>query len=108
MMRRVAWFAAGAAAGVSGSYYAKRKMREAAERYKPVNVARGAAGRVADALREGRSAMAQKEAELRNRQDAGAATRLPAPERVEVVIVNAAEVVPPHRGVSGPRRRSRR
>jgi hypothetical protein len=107
MMRRAMWFAAGAAAGVSGSYYARRKVREAAERYKPVNVARGAAGRIVEAVREGRSAMAAKEAELRARENVELVAAPPA-ERVEILLVNAADVVPSHRAVKGPRRRSRR
>ena len=53
-MKRLVWFAAGAAAGVGGTAYAKRKAREAAERYRPVNLAKSAVDRVADAVREGR------------------------------------------------------
>ena len=68
-MKRLVWFTAGAAAGVGGAAYAKRKARQAAERYKPVNMAKGAVDRVADAVREGRAAMAAKEAELKARQE---------------------------------------
>ena len=75
-MKRIVWFAAGAAAGAGGTVYASKKVKrvaqEAAERLKPVNVAKSAVvsvrGRfddLADAIREGRSAMRDKEAELK-------------------------------------------
>jgi hypothetical protein len=97
-MKRVVWFAAGAVAGVSGSAYARRKAREAAIRYRPVSVAKGAVDRVTDAVREGRKAMVAREAELR------AAQREEAPPRARPV-----EPVRPSDGRvhSGPRRRSR-
>ena len=118
-MKRLVWFTAGAAAGVSGSAYARRKLRQAAERYRPVNVARGAAGQVrsrgrdlVDAVREGRAAMAAKEAELRERQ------RGPAPIPATILATPPAEVPAVHvivveaerqrTGVPGPRRRARR
>ena len=107
MIKRAVWFAAGAVAGVGGSAYAKRKARAAAQRYKPVTLAKGAVDRVTDAVREGRAAMAAKEAELRAEQE----TELAEPP---VVVVEASslellpgvEVQPPRR--YGPRRRSRR
>jgi hypothetical protein len=110
MMKRVVWFTAGAVAGVGGSAYAKRKAREAANRYRPVSLAKGAVDRVTDAVREGRAAMAAREAELRAAQEADA----DAPEAVPVVLVEttAGEVVRPaptdRHARSGPRRRSRR
>ena len=106
-MKRLVWFAAGAAAGVSGTAYAKRKARQAADRYRPINMAKGAAGRVADAVREGRSAMAAKEAELKARQDSGALSPAPAPA-VQVLVVEAAAVDGTGPSRAGPRRRSRR
>ena len=99
-MRRIMWFTAGAAAGVGGAAYAKRKARQAAERYKPVN--KGAVDRFTDAVREGRAAMVEREAQLRARQEPPPAPPVP----VYFVEVPAAEVVRDHR--SGPRRRSRR
>ena len=72
MMKRVTWFALGAAAGVGTSVVAKRKAKAAAQHYQPAKVAGRAVdaakdkGRaLADALREGRLAAWQKEAELR-------------------------------------------
>jgi hypothetical protein len=104
-MSRLMWFAAGAAAGVGGSVYAKRKAREAAERYRPVNVAKGALDRLTDAVREGRTAMVAREAELRARQDTPATATAAVPASIYVVEVPAADVVRDHR--AGPRRRSR-
>ena len=106
-MKRLVWFAAGAAAGVTGAAYAKRKAREAAVRYRPVNVAKGAVDRLADAVRDGRAAMAAKEAELRRRQEPAAE------EPVQVLVVDAGLLEPAHLDAighhfSGPRRRSRR
>ena len=108
MMRRVMWFTAGAVAGVSGSVYVRRKAREAADRYRPVSMAKGAVERVTDAVREGRAAMVAREAELRAAQDAD-----PHPTSPEVRRLSAASgALPPHfppeRARSGPRRRSRR
>jgi hypothetical protein len=108
-MKRVVWFAVGAAAGAAAPAYARRKARQAAERYRPVNVAKGAVDRLTDAMREGRAAMAAKEAELRTSRDATPAT--------EVLLVEG--VVAPrapyparagddHYSRPGPRRRSRR
>jgi hypothetical protein len=115
-MRRATWFTLGAAAGVSGSAYARRKWREAAERYRPVTVARTAAVRVrnrghdlADAVREGKLAMAAKEAELRARQRA--APPAPEPEMPEPEMPELEMVVPLHVVVldpPGPGRRARR
>ena len=97
------WFAAGAAAGVGGTAYAKRKAREAADRYRPVSLAKGAVDRVADAVREGRVAMAAKEAELKSRTSSEPP---PAPP-MQVLVVEAvpADALPSR---AGPRRRSRR
>jgi hypothetical protein len=105
MMKRVMWFTAGAVAGVSGSVYVRRKAREAADRYRPVSMAKGAVERVTDAVREGRAAMVAREAELRAAQEA--------PMAPEVRGSSAPTgTVAPHfsaeRARSGPRRRSRR
>jgi hypothetical protein len=110
MMKRVVWFTAGAVAGIGGSAYAKRKAREAAHRYRPVSLAKGAVDRVTDAVREGRAAMAAREAELRAAQEA----EIDAVDVLPVVVMEttALEVVRPaptdRRARSGPRRRSRR
>jgi hypothetical protein len=103
MMKRTLWFALGAVAGATGSAYAKRKAREAAARYTPANLARGAVDRVTDAVREGRAAMAAKEAELR-------ASPPPSVASPAVVVVEATsvEVLPSHSQTRyGPRRRAR-
>ena len=75
-MRRTTWFVAGVAAGVGGANYAAKKVKQRAEQLRPTNVARSAAGRargggrrVADAVREGRTAMRQREDELKARRD---------------------------------------
>ncbi|HEY1279833.1 MAG TPA: hypothetical protein VGF22_09195 [Acidimicrobiales bacterium] len=103
------WFTAGAVAGVSGSVYVRRKAKEAADRYRPVSMAKGAVERVADAVREGRAAMVAREAELRAAQDAD--PLLAAPRQVEPHTARAGDLrfdFPAERARSGPRRRSRR
>ena len=76
MMKRVTWFVAGAATGAAGAVAAGRRVRRAAEKLMPANVARSAAGGVARrkdavvaAVREGKAAMIAKEHELRARRD---------------------------------------
>ena len=72
MMKRVTWFASGVVVGAAGTVYAAGKVKRKAAQLKPVNVAKSAVvsvrGRfddLADAIREGRSAMRDKEAELK-------------------------------------------
>ena len=72
MFKRVTWFVTGAAAGVGGSLYAKRRVQQAIDRLTPEYVqeaakakARAVGDTVADAVREGRQAMREREAELR-------------------------------------------
>ncbi len=76
MMKRVTWFVAGAATGAAGAVAAGRKVKRAADRLLPANVARSAADAVAHkrdavvaAVREGKAAMIAKEHELRARRD---------------------------------------
>jgi hypothetical protein len=76
MIKRVTWFVAGAATGAAGAVAAGRRVRRAAERLLPTNVARQAASTVARkkhavaaAVREGKAAMIAKEHELRARRD---------------------------------------
>jgi hypothetical protein len=116
-VKRVAWFTAGAAAGVSGSVYVHRKLRLAVERYKPARMAkstldraRGRGRDLADAVREGRAAMNAKEAELRASQSARVAPTLTPATRatIDVVVVDAIEPAYGRRALYGPRRRSRR
>jgi hypothetical protein len=88
-MKRVFWFTAGAAAGAAGTTWVQRKVKHAAAAAKPSAVATRAAGAVrargadlVDAVREGRLAMRQREAELRAQLDGAA-------EITEVVEVQA-------------------
>ena len=121
MFKRVKWFVAGAAVGASGSVYARRKARAAAGKFRPAAVARntavrvkGRASDVAEAVRVGRTAMRERETELREQLD----DRAPAPDpqlravSSEVVDeldeTSAAFVESGRRGRAGPRRRARR
>ncbi len=76
-MKRVTWFVTGIAAGAAGTNYASRKVKQTAAQLAPANVARGvartvrqSARRLADAASEGRSAMRDREDELKARRDA--------------------------------------
>jgi hypothetical protein len=110
MMKRVSWFVAGAAAGMAGSEYARHKAKRAVGRYKPAAVLRATAGQLrlrgrdlVEALREGRHAMREKEAELIARRDGHMATAGDLGARVIVLDTGLAPMHP-----AGPRRRSRR
>ena len=99
---------AGAAAGVAGSEYARHKAKRAVDRYKPAAVVRATAEQLrvrsrdlVEALREGRHAMRQKEAELIAQRDGPLPGDLDA--RVFVLDTGSARAHP-----AGPRRRSRR
>ena len=70
MLKRLRWLSTGMAVGFGGSFWLQRKMKTAASRYGPAGVAVAAANRARDALEEGRTAMREREAELR-----GSATR---------------------------------
>lgn len=65
MLKRLRWLTAGAAFGFGGSLWLQRKVKTAADRFRPVGLAGAAAGRAKDALDEGRAAMREREAELR-------------------------------------------
>jgi hypothetical protein len=65
VLKRVRWLVTGAAVGFGGSVWLQRKVRTAAERWRPAGVAGSAATRARDALQEGRTAMREREAELR-------------------------------------------
>ncbi len=72
-MKRLRWMGAGLALGIGSSMWVRRKARAVVARYHPSSVAGGAAGRVRswpgevrEALREGRQAMRDREAELRS------------------------------------------
>lgn len=65
MFKRLRWMTTGAAVGFGGAVWLQRKVKTAADRYRPVGVANAAAARARDALEEGRAAMREREAELR-------------------------------------------
>jgi hypothetical protein len=72
MLKRLTWFAAGAAAGVGGTVAAGLRVRRTVQQLAPdhlarttVNAAKDRVADVADAWRAGRSAMRTKEAQLR-------------------------------------------
>ncbi|HET9075964.1 MAG TPA: hypothetical protein VFN68_03450 [Acidimicrobiales bacterium] len=65
MFKRLRWLSTGMAVGLGSSFWLQRKMRSAASRYGPAGVAVAAANRARDALEEGRTAMREREAELR-------------------------------------------
>jgi hypothetical protein len=72
VIRRLVWFTSGATAGLGGAMWARRRIRRAVRRYAPeqlradtaASVRRLGSG-VRDAVAEGRSAMREREAELR-------------------------------------------
>jgi hypothetical protein len=72
MPKRTFWFVTGTAAGLGSSLWVQRRVKEAVERYVPEKVqaraadaARRVGPAVRDAMSEGRSAMRQREAEMR-------------------------------------------
>lgn len=66
MFKRIRWITAGLAAGFGASLWLQRKMRSVATRYRPAGVAVATADRAREALKEGRIAMREREAELRS------------------------------------------
>jgi hypothetical protein len=69
--KRVFWFTVGYGAGIGTSWYAAKKVKEAARRYTPESLqarvsdtAKGLSRDVRAAVSEGRSAMREREAEL--------------------------------------------
>ena len=73
MLRRTFWFATGMTAGVGGAVWAKRRVQRAVARYAPERVqadmtdsVRRLGTDLRAAVREGRDAMAGREAELRS------------------------------------------
>lgn len=72
MFKRIIWMGTGMAVGAGSAFWAKRKVTDTVERYLPEQVAERAAtqardlGRtVREAATEGRSAMRERETELR-------------------------------------------
>lgn len=69
MIKRVTWFAGGVVVGLAGANMAKRKVKEVAAQVTPARLAKGAFGRVGEAVGEGRRAMRGREVELRARYE---------------------------------------
>ena len=75
MFKRAFWFSTGVATGAGGLVWANRRMKATLARYAPDRLGPDAAARarqlggdVRAALAEGRTAMRQREAELRARR----------------------------------------
>jgi hypothetical protein len=75
--KRVFWLTVGYGAGIGTSWYAARKVKAAARRYTPEGLgdrvsetATAISGNVKAAVTEGRSAMREREAELRKAREA--------------------------------------
>jgi hypothetical protein len=73
VLKRIRWMVAGALVGAGSSLWARHKARSVMARYAPraitggaLNRARELPGDVRDAVRVGRSAMREREAELRD------------------------------------------
>jgi hypothetical protein len=94
MMKRLAWFLGGAAAGITGAGLAKRKVKSVAVEFAPANVAKKATTRVRDAYHEGRRAMKAKEAELRARVNGEVSTLADELDDGDAVIVDGVPVEP--------------
>ncbi len=100
-MKRLSWFVSGAVAGIAGVGLAKRKVKETASHLAPGNLARSAASRirerghdVTEALRDGRRAMHDKEAELIARRDGTMASLADELEPDDQVLVDGHPVEP--------------
>ena len=65
MFKRLYWFVVGFALGLGSSWAIMRRLRRAAQRYVPAEVANRWSGTVRAAVDEGRSAMRDREAELK-------------------------------------------
>jgi hypothetical protein len=96
-MKRVTWFAGGVVVGATTAVYAAGKVKRKAAQLKPVNVAKSAVSSVrgrfedlADAVREGRAAMREKERELRARRDGAVDTEVVAVEQGRVIVFQQA------------------
>jgi hypothetical protein len=94
MVKRLTWFFGGAVAGVAGVSMAKNKVKTVAAELAPVNVAKKASHRVADAFHEGKKAMKAKEVELRARRDGRAATLADELDEGDSVLVDGVPVEP--------------
>jgi hypothetical protein len=78
LFRKLLWFGTGASVGFGGAMWIRNRILRAMERVMPARVrhdvsstARGVGSQVAAAVSEGRSAMRQRETELRRNYPAG-------------------------------------
>lgn len=72
MLKRIRWMATGLALGAGATIWAERKAKAVAAKYRPSGAANRARGWPADvvaAVKEGREAMREREAELREASD---------------------------------------
>ena len=76
MIKRLIWFVSGVVAGVSGVLYAGKRVKRSVTSFTPIKVAQRATqttrsrlNSVADAFREGRDAMRDKEFEMKAKRD---------------------------------------
>jgi hypothetical protein len=79
VLRRTFWFATGATAGFGGAMWVRSRVLRAVHRYTPEHVqaevgdsVRRLGSDLRDAVRDGRSAMSEREAELRSELAPGA------------------------------------
>ena len=103
-MRRLFWLGIGTVAGAAGTVWTERKVKERLDALAPDHAvrvaaekAKGAGRTVVDAVTEGRSAMVEREQELRARRDAA---RPPAGPGLRVVGGTGTSAGP---SASGPR-----
>jgi hypothetical protein len=82
MFKRLFWLALGLGAGFGLSFWFMRFVRETVDRYRPERVSQDLAGAISKlgddvraAVREGRTAMAEREEELRAEVDAARSAR---------------------------------
>jgi hypothetical protein len=76
MIKRLIWFVSGVVAGISGVLYAGKRVKRSVTSFTPIKVAQRATqttrsrlNSVADAFREGRDAMRDKEFEMKAKRD---------------------------------------
>jgi len=103
-VRRLFWLGIGTVAGAAGTVWTERKIKERLDALAPdhamkvaADKARDAGRNVVEAVTEGRSAMVEREQELRARRDAG---RMPNGPGLRVVDDSGTSAGP---AASGPR-----
>jgi len=76
MIKRLIWFVSGVVAGISGVLYAGKRVKRSVTSFTPIKVAQRATqttrsrlNSIADAFREGRDAMRDKEFEMKAKRD---------------------------------------